>query len=418
MRSIDFNRLFQNKKNLYMILVVLIVSVFSLTIAYAALSAVLRIEGSADVLASSWDIYLDNLQVKKGSVSSNPKIVGNNSITFSASLVEPGDFLEFAFDVVNDGSIDAIIDGAIKKPELTSTQSKYLRYEVSYVNGDEINIMQNLKSNSKLQMKVRIEFRKDISISDLPSEETNLNNELSLVITQSVGKGEDVTNNGSLLRVASGDINTPGSLVCIDTECFYVYDNDGTTVKLLAQYNLYVGNITYSLDGSNFTALSNPTGIQNAIALGATWKNGSYDNSDVIFPRYGTIQFSDSNYWNDSSGLKSRYGSDYPANVLDSNAYVYSYLMSYKDYLDDFYSGITNIRLIHMSELFELGCTNNSCNAAPSFIQTTSYWTDTATDLSKIYRISSGTYEDGPYDCVYLKAFGIRPVIEIPVSAF
>ena len=83
MRSIDFNRLFQNKKNLYMILVVLIVSVFSLTIAYATLSAVLRIEGSTDVLASSWDIYLDNLQVKEGSVSANPQIVGNNSISFS-----------------------------------------------------------------------------------------------------------------------------------------------------------------------------------------------------------------------------------------------------------------------------------------------------------------------------------------------
>lgn len=415
MRSVDFNRLFQNKKALYMILTALIVGVFSLTIAYAALNAVLRIEGSADIYASSWDIYLDNLQVKGGSVNANPKIVGNNSISFSASLVDPGDFLEFTFDVVNDGSVDGMIAGTVQEPILTERQRQYLRYDVEYVNGSRIDLNQTLKSKSKLKMKVRIEFRKDISISELPKEETILNNFLSLVIIQSDGTGTDVVNGGIGLWVASGDINTPGSLVCIDTECFHVYSNDGTTVKLLAQYNLYVGYNMLTMDSSE--PLANPRVRQDSTALGATWKGGT-GNGNAVFPRVATIQFSNSSYWHSSEGVKSKYGSSYPANVLDTGSVLYPYVMEYKEFIQNMCSEVTNVRLIHRSELYDLGCTSTSCDAAPEFVQTTSYWTDTAVEGSKIYRVSSGGYVDGAYEYTYMKAFGIRPVIEIPVSAF
>ena len=243
MRNIDFKKIMQDRKTLYLILCIAIVSVFTLSIAYAAMSTVLEIHGNSEVVASSWDIYLDNVEVNSNSVSTNvPVISGSSTLTFDVDLNIPGDFYEFKVDVVNDGSIDAMIDSVIKTPELTSEQAKYIKYEVSYANGESISSNQTLEKGTSTPIKVRVEYRKDLVASDLPSSATELSLKLTLVYVQSDGSGNNISNNGSALRVVSGDINTVGSEVCIGTECFYVFDNDGQNVKMLAKYNLYVGN--------------------------------------------------------------------------------------------------------------------------------------------------------------------------------
>ena len=61
--------LLKDRKTLYLILSVVLVSVFSLTIVYAALSVTLNITGNSEVVASSWDIHLENVKVTSGSVS-------------------------------------------------------------------------------------------------------------------------------------------------------------------------------------------------------------------------------------------------------------------------------------------------------------------------------------------------------------
>ena len=38
--------------------------------------------------------------------------------------------------LVNDGSINAMIDSVIKSLDLTSDQAKYIKYEISYENGE------------------------------------------------------------------------------------------------------------------------------------------------------------------------------------------------------------------------------------------------------------------------------------------
>ena len=57
MRRLNFH---VNSKILSIVLCVILVCVFTLTIAYAALSAVLTISGSAEVVASNWAIPLEN----------------------------------------------------------------------------------------------------------------------------------------------------------------------------------------------------------------------------------------------------------------------------------------------------------------------------------------------------------------------
>ncbi len=422
MRNIDFKKIIQDRKTLYLILSIVMVSVFTLSIAYAAMSTVLEIHGASEVVASTWDIYLDNVEVNSNSVSDNvPVISGSSTLTFDVDLNIPGDFYEFKVDVVNDGSIDAMIDSVIKTPELTSEQAKYIKYEVSYANGESISSNQTLEKGTSTPIKVRVEYRKDLVASDLPSTATELSLKLTLVYVQSDGSGSNIINNGSALRVVSGDINTIGSEVCIGTECFYVYDNDGAYVRMLAKYNLHVG---YRLDGSldkNVSTLQGPTGIQDKSALGATWNfNNSLSSAVAIFPRIGIIYFSETYYWLTSSdSLKSKYGTSYPAYVFDSNSSLYSYVVNYRKYLENLYAEIYDVRLITVEELYELGCEYSSCDAAPAWVQSTSYWSGSAITGNKIiYRVAAGAYEDGGYDALYIKANGIRPVVEIPVSEF
>lgn len=87
MRRYNLQSLFGKRKTLYLSLGIMLISVLSLTVVYAALSQVLNISGSTEIAASNWDIYLDNVIVRTGSVSANaPSISGNNNLSFTANL--------------------------------------------------------------------------------------------------------------------------------------------------------------------------------------------------------------------------------------------------------------------------------------------------------------------------------------------
>ena len=193
MRRISFN---VNRKMLYMVFGIILVSFFSLTIVYAALSVTLNINGNAEVTAANWDIHLENPKVKSGSVNNNVPTISGNNLSFSASLTTPGDYYEFTVDVVNGGDIDAMIDSVVKTPELTTEQAKYFKYEVSYQNGEDVSTKQTLKKGTSTPIKVRIEYRNDLIASDLPTATSNLNLKLTLIYVQSDGSGSEVPNNG------------------------------------------------------------------------------------------------------------------------------------------------------------------------------------------------------------------------------
>ena len=131
MKRIFIDYFGRDRKVLYMILGIVMISVLTLTVVYATLSTTLNINGNAEVSAASWDIHLDNVQLNSSSANTTaPTITNSTTATFSTTLSKPGDFYEFTIDVVNDGSIDAMIDSVTKSPELTTNQKKYLNYIV------------------------------------------------------------------------------------------------------------------------------------------------------------------------------------------------------------------------------------------------------------------------------------------------
>ena len=93
----------------------LLVAVLGLTVAFAALSQTLTINGSAAVNAASWDIHFEKTsgketEVKGAATFTEPTLSGTTIENFSATLTKPGDSVIYYFDIVNNGTVDAQIE--------------------------------------------------------------------------------------------------------------------------------------------------------------------------------------------------------------------------------------------------------------------------------------------------------------------
>ena len=393
----------RDRKVLMLFLGIVIISILTLTMAYAALSVSLNIAGNAQVVGSTWDVHLDNIKVTNGSVSGvDPTITSSTTAIFSTTLNSPGDFYEFTIDVVNDGSIDAMIESITKTPTLSTEQAKYLNYIVEYQNGESINTKQLVSKNSFVRLKVRVEFRKDITASDFPTTSETLNLAFSVNYVQSDGSGSSVNDKGiKVINVIKGDGTKTSDEVCIGEECFYVMSSNDDSVIMLAKYNLYVGNeCTSSYDSSCKAYGDEATGIQDSTMRG-------YISGSV--PRKGTKEVSSINYWSSTV-------SSYPAYIYNENSTLYNYVENYKTYLESQGAKIKEARLAKVEELVTLGCKKCvNCSNAPSWVYNTSYWTGSARDGTSIY----GTRSDGGF-CNYgynrTDYVGVRPVIVIDKS--
>ena len=253
----------------------------------------------------------------------------------------------YPIEVIDGGDLSITFEEDLKRVQATSNGAE-LAYYSSVYNGQTITI-------------------------------SNIANDLELKIKPQVAK----LMNGSLTEV--------GSEVCIDEECFYIISNDGTTVSMLAKYNLYVGG---SYTGSTWTAYGEEaTGKQNSNMLGWTSNSSTWE---------GLINYSDMT--NDSS--------NYETSV------VKNYINNYGSYLQSVGAVYNNIRLITTDELVSLGCdeSSNSCSNAKSFVMNTSFWTETAYDSDYVwFAVTDGNYDH------YITSdrkdrFGVRPVIEISID--
>ena len=402
MKRLNFN--IKDRKVLTLGLCLILVCVFTLTIAYAALNAVLTIQGSAQVTSADWDIHLANPKVTNGSVTTTvPTLATGKSLTFSTTLNMPGDFYEFTVDVVNSGSIDAMIEKVTKTPELTADQAKYLNYTVSYANGESITNKQVIASGVTMPIKVRVEYRKDLSSTDLPTGQVQLTLGLVLDYIQSDGTGTTVKDNGAETKVvsANGSLDAIGTVVTIGDQQFYTIGTEGDNVKLLSMYNLYVGN-QYD-DDNGVVPLASPTGKQSELARG--WFDGYSTTNPII----GTTAFS-------SDTQKGTNYSDYSGSIVEG------YVNNYKTILEEDYGvDVVEARLITKDELTNsetFACVEyDYCSDKYPWIYSTSYWSGSASDNNFVWNVNSlGKFGYGDFDNDL--GAGVRPVIIISKSNF
>ncbi len=378
-----------NRKYLVIIICSLVVSIITMTIAYAALNVTLNISGNATVVSSKWDIYLYNAIVSTGSVSDVELSIDGTSAEFSVELNKPGDFYEFTIDVVNDGDIDAEINSVKKTPTITEEQAKYFNYVITYNNGSAIDEKQIVESGNYVRLKVRVDYRNDLVADDLPSNVQSFNLGFELNYIQSSGEDNTIVENSGNYAVKvldGGDGTAVGDRIGIKDEVFRVLKSDGDEITLFAEYNLNLTN--------NYQSNS---------------KSGTVDLTNL--EKYHSLKFVDTPYWSFES-----YAAPYPY-VYDENSNLYPYVEKYKNYLISLGMNVLNARLINWSELELFGCTSffSSCNSTYTWASSSQfYWTGVAYSADSLW---SG-HNSGML--VYTKNtsnYGVRPVIVIPSSS-
>lgn len=162
----------KNKNKNIIVAAIILLLLVAITIGYAGLSTTLNINGTTSISKVEWDIHFENLEETAGSVTAfkPAAIVGDKKtvVNYGVNFVNPGEYYEFKVDVVNKGTLDAVITDVIKAG-LDGENSKYLNYTVTYLNGSTIADGQELKAGDKATYVVRVEFD-DSSSNNLPEE--------------------------------------------------------------------------------------------------------------------------------------------------------------------------------------------------------------------------------------------------------
>ena len=437
-----------------LVIVVLLIVVAGLTVAFAALSTTLNINGTAYLDAAKWGIRFENLssptKIGSATTTGTAKIEETKSAEITGinvSLSTPGDKVTYTVDLVNKGTINAKIDN-IEKTVLTSEQQRYLTFKVTDKDGKEVSKYDILSAGETRKLTITIEFIKDLTKEDLPKQTSAISLSYKLNFVQT---DEKLTSAGQSVQQActsfdKKDTYNVGDVIALcntntgKSEDFYVISDNGDTVTALAKYNLLVGNtVVYNDDFSDGTVTPISTseegyGLQNSIAGYIGYDSEGMPLSHTM---KGTIAFADGEeskkisdscsgfgcyygYWTDNTSshkLLSKYGTSYPANVFDSNSLLYEPLNNYKTYLKNTLGKSSIItKLMTYDDLISLGCEKTNCESAPSWIYSTNYWTSTANWSDHIIQVSEDNSVNSPpeMDAYYL--YGLRPVITISKS--
>ena len=194
--------------------ILLFILILGLGIGYAYINSDLNINGTAQVKSANWDVHWANIQVDSGSVSGTnvvtaPSISNSTTVSYSIILNTPGDYYEFTVDAVNGGSIDAMIDTIDSKLNgaTITTLPDYLKYTVTYEDGIELEQNHELLANTTETYKVRLEYRTDININQLPSSNQTLSLEFAVTYRQATTDSVEVLHQKTVYTVNTYDLD-------------------------------------------------------------------------------------------------------------------------------------------------------------------------------------------------------------------
>ena len=440
----------RNKKRDRMMLFLILL--LAISVGYAAISTTLKITGTASVATNTWGIYWDVPVVTSGSVtdtvptrtqdSNNPS---NTKLVWSIELALPGDYYEFTVDVVNESSLDAMITSI--NNTASPTLPSYIKYTVTYADGRSIannqllrkaTVSGNTTTPTREKYLVRVEYD---SVNATSSTLNGMSGDETYTFTFNVQYGiatSDAINREKFTLPQNKTINNLalGDELCLNDQCFNFIKYEGNDVVMLAKYNLKVGdNYNGTTLTAAFTKIGNYSsadsgyGLQDSQARG--WVNGDTTH-------YGIVDFSKTNYWDNSGSPKSTYpGSYYPsvdfpyaydpvnyAGAPGTNTYsVAYYVEQYKTKLiNDYHASIKDARLLKMSEVTapSIGCVvipgQFSCPTTGSgvFLFNTSFWFGSVGASNMVLIIlTNGALDGGGYNS---SVVGVRPVIVVEKS--
>ena len=182
------------------LIAILIISIVTLTVAYAALSETLSIQGSAKVNASNWNIKLENstsqTNSKTGTATYTTPVVNGTTISYSVGLTKPSDTVTLYFDVLNNGDVTGEITSIISStPKCTSATGNTadadlvcnnLEISLVYSDGSSVQVGDVINTDgysclkgttsSSTQAVIKLIVKLKDSMTSLPTSEVNITN--------------------------------------------------------------------------------------------------------------------------------------------------------------------------------------------------------------------------------------------------
>ena len=191
------------------LITIILLFVMMIGVGYAILQANLEINGTTKIGSNTWNVHFQNIQISSGSVevgtgdsSATIDPENNCKVDFSVTLNVPGDYYEFTVDVVNAGTIDAMIGTLTKTLKvdgvIVENVPSYLNYTVTYSDGSEILQNHKLAKNTTETYKVRVEYRSDID--ELP-DATTFSTSIESVFVQADSGAVQPYHEGNLYKV-------------------------------------------------------------------------------------------------------------------------------------------------------------------------------------------------------------------------
>lgn len=192
------------------IIALAILLIGSIGVAVAAFSTDLYIRGTATVSSSVWDVHFENLQpaqltgtyaqeITAPTIQTSVDGVAAAAIkNYDVKLKEPGDAVEYTFDVINAGDMDAVISAiqmntgsdlsctSAAGADVAAKVCAKLNYTLTYADGTAVAAGDKLPNqangtNTKM-MKLKLELDPSITSNELPEKDVAISG-LAVIIS-------------------------------------------------------------------------------------------------------------------------------------------------------------------------------------------------------------------------------------------
>ena len=323
---------------------IIIILILAISIGFAYLSTNLNILGNGQVKGNTFDIHFENIQVSDGSVEAATPVIDSNKTTvnYEVTLNKPGDYYEFTVDVVNAGTLDGMI-GSVNASSFTDEQAKYLETTYNYSDGTEIGYFDILKVNTTRTLKIRVLFKKDISVDDMPSSDVGgISCTFSLTYFQDDGRGFDLDKNITIVlhkrdpKISRqvGDVynfyyKSDNSIVSDETISFLI----PSTLTSIDDFNNYIDANFYDVYSVNFVLDNYNTDNLSYCTLKNKWRVYNSSSIDIDYETFLNL------YMND---FTQTYDYDLKQYVFNKNYFKKLFYLN-DNYVIDFYPFIDNV---------------------------------------------------------------------------
>lgn len=166
-------------------------SLLFIGVGYAVITSNLNINGILSVDKISWDVHFENYteDINNNIEATYEFINDNTALQYNLTLVKPGDKYSATFDIVNDGTIDAMVS-SVSMTGLLDDQKNYIDYSITYLDGTEIKEKDSLPAKEIETILINIEYIYDINNDNLNST----TQELSLTLEINYGQDDGTSN--------------------------------------------------------------------------------------------------------------------------------------------------------------------------------------------------------------------------------